>query len=365
MNLRLPTSEELWEAESFAKWYQTRRSNGLMDSSQAAFMDEERRQPTLAAAVAKLHHQLTLDDGTSQFASTVLIHAVIKRSWDVSQYLNGPLYTSESEEHSGSQQAPPATYLASVPSFPRWRNRACDSLDVLHWDALANSAKARGLEGPVFLQLHLARLLLLTPVKELLILTDLQSLDRSVIYLPHQLAWQRLSKATCERHISIWASQDRYKARLAVVHAGAVFWHVRRAVTPRGETTDLARGDTVQDRQQRHGGGSPLQGAHVEPDGANHLVGRASNASQRGLWSRMPQRYDIDRPVDDELVQHFVRKGQASVILKAEGVEDLCTAAGARQILLEAVTILRASNSIWPLSENYALTLEAQALAIT
>ena len=75
----------------------------------------------------------------------------------------------------------------------------------------------------------------------------------------------------------------------------------------------------------------------------------------------MPRVYNIDRPVDDEFVQYFVRNGESVVTLCAEAVDDLCTPAGGRQILVEGAAILRGS-SVWQISERYADVLEALVL---
>jgi hypothetical protein len=37
--------------------------------------------------------------------------------------------------------------------------------------------------------------------------------------------------ARARSHLFQWAIRDQFKARLAIVHAGAMFWHVRRYST--------------------------------------------------------------------------------------------------------------------------------------
>lgn len=70
----------------------------------------------------------------------------------------------------------------------------------------------------------------------------------------------------------------------------------------------------------------------------------------------MPKYMQLDRPMDDEIVQHFIRSGDLRLVL--EGVDDLYTEAGSSQILSDAVLILSEASSDWPISKTYALQLQ-------
>ena len=70
----------------------------------------------------------------------------------------------------------------------------------------------------------------------------------------------------------------------------------------------------------------------------------------------MPNFMQLDRPMDDELVQHFIRAGEG-MTLYLEGVEDLCSEQGSEQVLKEAILILNESKDIWSISENYTMCL--------
>lgn len=48
-------------------------------------------------------------------------------------------------------------------TLSKWRNSACDCLDLLHWSANSKAALLSGLESHTILHLHLSRLILLTP----------------------------------------------------------------------------------------------------------------------------------------------------------------------------------------------------------
>jgi hypothetical protein len=72
----------------------------------------------------------------------------------------------------------------------------------------------------------------------------------------------------------------------------------------------------------------------------------------------MPNQMQLDRPMDDELVQYFIQFG-GEMRLYLEGVEDLCSDQGPSEILQEAVAILRERPTIWTISESYATYLDA------
>lgn len=75
-------------------------------------------------------------------------------------------------------------------------------------------------EHTTVLHLHLARVVLLTPFQK-------------IAQLAFSIAGENHNHTTLDitairDHIHRWATQDQHKARLAMIHAGALFWHVRR-----------------------------------------------------------------------------------------------------------------------------------------
>jgi hypothetical protein len=292
-------------------------------------------------------------------------------------------------------------YLGAIPEYIKWRNYTCDCLDVLHWGALSLSAKAGGLESPVFLHLHLSRLLILVPIRELLehSYANVQG-DASSNLLPHNLYQPPRPGPRWWRTILTWAHQDRYKARLAVVHAGSVFWHVRRyasyslmepftvflaalvlwAFASASRNTDLERQHPgpiatcqTQREEQRiddmnqQASRSPPDLHRSNDDYAGSVVSLATSVSSSSLlqgtcfpsirYRRMPNMIQLDRPIDDELVQHFIRSGNR-MRLYLEGVDDLCSPEGPAQVLQEAISILLEQPLAWTISESYAKYLE-------
>lgn len=95
---------------------------------------------------------------------------------------------------------------------------------------------ASGMEHPTVLHLHLARVFL-APLGYIVRFAQLLSSTTSCSTLnsspnPNLLNEiisqnQRTHLRTLRTHIQKWATQDQHKARLAVIHAAALFWHVR------------------------------------------------------------------------------------------------------------------------------------------
>ena len=158
----------------------------------------------------------------SDFAKTILVHAIIHRTWDVARFYGDSLSfwvpTASSLENPPPHSVSRHRYLATIPQFSSWRNSACDCLDLLHWEALGMSAKAGGLESPVFLALHVARIVLLTPMKEL------EGLAQAIIHqprsnlLPHERLPVHLDFEECQEIVQIWAKRDRYPLRCHSAH---------------------------------------------------------------------------------------------------------------------------------------------------
>lgn len=349
------------------------------------FQEEERSRPSLQDALSNLWIESQLDLSPSPFTTEALILALIRRLWYAEQYLCDPLSIWPKPKDSCSNFNPQVRrttlYMGADPDFAKWRNATCDCLDILHWDALSVSAKAGGFESTAFLSLHLARLVLLTPVKALL--------DFSYEFAGKPPGWLLLHKQydinprgeKSNTFVQQWWFQDRYKGRLALIHAGATLWHVRRyasesymqpfaiylativlwaysvcarqylsqtaiAGTPERPGADLESMDITQ------------YGESLDQGPTDYNLSRQSTAAVRNSLqpdSRMPQQLQLDRPMDDEMVQYFIRHG--SLRLYLEGVPDLCEVQGPLQILTEGATILEQSAGTWTIAERYAQNL--------
>ena len=371
-----------------------------------ALLGEESTRATVAHATGSLWSHLATPAGTTQFSTVIMIYVLLRRKWDASQYLDESIMSappiSEAPLHARAQ------YLGAVPEYTKWRNYVCDCLDVLHWDALSLSARAGGRESPVSLHLHLSRLVILVPVRELLEYSFIHiRAGVSSNLLPHNVYQPPRPGQHWRRTLLTWAHQDRYKARLAVVHAGALFWHVRRYAScsfmePFGVFLAAlvlwafgSASGTV-DLERQHFGPAAAQTQNAEQHAPTPAPSRAdvnllvsaspasvlqhddhyrtgSEASPAALSSsssvqrtslpstqrrRMPNVVHLDRPLDDELVQHFIRSGDG-MRLCLEGVDDLCCGEGPFQVLREAIGILLEQPVVWSVSETYAEYLES------
>lgn len=392
LNLSVPCPEDLWAAKSWQIWHEGYKKTSDQAISPDIFLREEQERPAFQSTILKLYQNLTLIHTPSSLSGSVLIYALIQRTQEIAKYFDDPL---------GIMPGPDALlrpisnstvkcYLPAIPSFTKWRNGACDYLDVLHWESLAHSSRERGLEGPIFLKLHLARLLLLAPVRELLALTDhLTKYDSADRWLPHHLQPCRMSLLACQETLQIWITKDKFKARLAVLHAGGAFWHIRRYatdtfvqpftiflatlvlcnfgqlacstnVTPTVSEGELIHNVDILNTEQLLKTSSSRGGLSSQSPAS--LAASTKSPSVYSPCERIPRCLNIDRPVDDEFVQYFVRNGENSVKMSAEGVDDICSPRGARQILLEGAHLLRTSSHyIWPVSNGYATRLEMLA----
>ncbi|KAF5647807.1 transcription factor ZMS1 [Fusarium tjaetaba] len=369
--LRLPCREELWAAKSPQDWSTARLAD--RDADPTAFSAEEASRPTVPEVTLELWRDLKSQHSTNLFATIVIIHMLVHRRWNANEYLADALRDMPQGNQPNFIHAPERRYLGSVPEYIKWRNQCCDCLDVLHWEALSLSAKAEGLEDPVLLHLHLARLSLLVPVQDLLTFAAQNTLSGIVHMTPSSLYRHGTSSLGPRQTIKIWATQDRYKARLAVIHAGAVLWHVRRyssdsIVEPfslflaslvlwaYGQTSNIRKvyesactiaQSPLSDNEDSMSPSTTTQGSL-----GSHAIG--DNMSRR---RRMPRTMQLDRPMDDELVQYFIRSGE-DLRLPLEGVDDLCATKGPLQILQEVSSLLMEQHKPWGISETYARFLQ-------
>lgn len=224
-----------------------------------------------------------------------------------------------------------SVWLPGIPSYSKWRNSACDCLDILHWTANSTIAKAGGLEHPTILHLHVARLVLLAPFREIRSLATSLASNRSHWNKRHQtLEWQ---------YIWRWVKHDQYKARLSVIHAGLVLWHVRRY--SKSAFHEPAAAFLAVLILWAYGccntAGSP-----------NSSPGSDKNGVEGTQRSNVVH---FDRPCDDDLVQLFVREGHA-MRGNLLGVGDICTSEGPELILRVGCETISDLNS-WGVSKRY------------
>ena len=308
-----------------------------------------------------------------------------RRVWEVGRYHNHSLSdwvpTALSEPHHNIMSAR-ATRPRSTPVVSRWINGSCDCLDVLHWSASTTILQASGLEHPTVLHLHLSRLILLAPV------SDLQKLARARLRQKARndtdtYLFPTVRDDICPNYLLDWVVHDQSKARLTMIHAGSVFWFLRRyscgaviepfanyiatlviwaynwAITavkllkkPQSSSATYQSHRVNDARLPKRNGASyqdcnsiihPQQSTaendsslsyYDPPSLGTHVAGTLEQLG--GLETYFIQ---LDRPCDDELVQLFVRFGDQMTPYMAR-IGDIEREDSAGKILQEGIRLL-------------------------
>lgn len=272
-----------------------------------------------------------------EFSHILLVHALYHRMWEVGDYYRRPLsFWNPTAKKQSRESAIPSgfVWLPGISSYSKWRNSACDCLDIMHWEANSTIAKTPGLEHPTVLHLHAARLVLLTPFREIRSLATSMALG--------EIRWREHQRSIEWHYIWRWVKHDQYKARLAVIHAGATLWHVQRYSTNAFHEPMTAS----------------LAVLTLWAYGLCHRQ-MIEHSSPREESRTEPSFIRLDRPCDDELIQLFVREGQR-MQGSINGVDDISGLAGPERVLRVGCETL-ASLSSWGVSKRCIATLASLA----
>ncbi|KAH7309835.1 hypothetical protein B0I35DRAFT_379449 [Stachybotrys elegans] len=309
---------------------------------------------TVGRALEMLFMEKRLPPNLDEFGTSILIYAILRRTKEAFSHYRSAL---AAWTPNANVQSPPActfveeSWPPSLSILSRWRNSACDCLDILHWHANSIVSDAAGWEHPTIFHLHLSRLLLLSPTSHLQTLAQAAA-SPSVGGKPdHQRA------ASARRHILQWAIQDQYKARLSIIHAGALLWHVRRYsvgnfLEPFGiflATMATWAYSTAMQLSSRSRIAQPTSTTSPTPPlpmedqfFVSHSPAAAIGSDQRSDKQDeelAPEFLHLDRPCDDEMVQAYVRWGY-----KMSGhmsrVGDICSAGAPKRILEQGIQLL-------------------------
>lgn len=284
---------------------------------------------SLYDAVHILYIEKRLVSGIGEFSHILIIHALYHRMWEVGDYFRRPLsFWNPTAKKQSRETAIPSgsVWLPGIPSYSKWRNSACDCLDILHWTANSTISKT-GKEHSTVLHLHTARLFLLAPFREIRSLATALTND--------SLPWTKRYQSLEGQHIWRWMEHDQYKARLSVIHAGLTLWHIRRYSTNafHEPVATFVAVLTLWAYASCH--------AHA----SNESSPRSREESEV---------IHLDRPCDDELVQRFVRghimRGDVS------GVGDICAVEGPERLLRVGCEILSGLTS-WGISKEFVVVL--------
>ncbi|KAB8241519.1 hypothetical protein BDV35DRAFT_384851 [Aspergillus flavus] len=321
----LPSGESLWRASSADAWAR------LYEKTTG------REEVSLYNAVLTLYIEKKLVANIGEFGHILLIHALYHRMWEVGDYFRRPLsFWNPTAKKQPREAAIPSgsVWLPGIPSYSRWRNSACDCLDILHWAANSTIAKASGLEHPTVLHLHEARIILLVPFHEIKTLVTSLATEK--------VQWSARQQTIEWHYILRWIKHDQYKARLAVIHAGASLWHVRRY------STDAFHEPVAVFLAILTLWAYGMCHSQVFPDI------KSRGGPDENLPSE-PTFFHIDRPCDDELVQIFVRGGQG-MKGNVTGVGDICAPEGPERILQVGCETLAGLTS-WGISKRFIAIL--------
>ncbi|KAL2829968.1 fungal-specific transcription factor domain-containing protein [Aspergillus cavernicola] len=320
----LPCNEKIWSAGSSRIW------KGLREET------SEQEKVSLYDAVLTLYIEKKLVPEIGEFSHVLLIHALYHRMWEVGDYFRRPLsfWNPTAKKQSRKLAIPSGSvWLPGIPSYSKWRNSACDCLDILHWTANGTIAKANGREHPTILHLHTARIIILAPFREIRLLVNLLATQK--------VNWEDRQQVIEWHYVLRWIKHDQYKARLAVIHAGSVLYHVRKystnafhepVATYLAILTLWAYG---------------LCYKQASPDLTSNI------SSTRG--SVGPNVINLDQPCSDELVQSFVREGQAMKGMLIN-VGDICASHGPEQVLRAGCETLGSLHS-WGIAKEFMVTL--------
>jgi hypothetical protein len=346
-DLPLPCHETVWQA--------------AVSTQSEAQNNPFAKASSLLQALQGLYVEKRLPQETGEFARILVVHGLCHRLREVERYFSSPLSSWEptaTRQASADILPKEPIWLPAVSVYAKWQNSTCDALDVLHWQANATIGSASGLEHPTVLHLHLARIILLAPCGSIVRLARTLVQGREAGQVDSTRGDQKLVKR--------WAVQHQYKARLAVIHAGVLLWHVRRYSTDAfyeapsvalASLTLWAFGTLAERRttpkSSRIQSPAPISQHDVQ---APTTLGTGNN----GVDDEAPcEIILLDRPTDDELVQQFIRDGH-SMQAHLGGVGNLYARTGPRRVLVQGVKLI-SSLKRWGISTGWLQLLESLA----
>ncbi|EHK46851.1 hypothetical protein TRIATDRAFT_163221, partial [Trichoderma atroviride IMI 206040] len=343
--------ESLWQAQSHNDW------TGL-------FMKTE-RNPSLSEATNELFQAKSVRFNLGEFAHCIILHEVYNEIAKITTYHNRQLasWTPTSESRSLFPVSSPESLITGVQkltilghsihhsnAISDWRNAALDCVDVLHWAANAKIASLSGAEHPMVLHLHYSRIVLLVPRVALMTIAEsvlpVSGNNEASVRTSHS---QKAIEAA-EHLIREWTQRDSSKARLAVIHGGCVFWHIRRysratfydPLSVFYATLALWAYGFYTPKKKKLGCDRPE--SSTQPPLRQHV-----HSGDRDITF-----IRLDRPNDDEMVQLFVSSGQHSrMSALVSGVGDICGPEGPALVLKEGRAMLSAIPQTWIEGSHY------------
>lgn len=258
--------------------------------------------------------------------------------WEVGDYFRRPLsfWNPTAKKQSRDIAIPTGSvWLPGIPSYSKWRNSACDCLDILDWTARDTISQNAGLKSPTVLHLHAARVVLLAPFREIRSLATALTTGK--------LQWSQREEALEWQYIWRWIKHDQYKTRLSIVHAGTALWHVRRyssSAFHEPVTVFLA---------------VLILWAYASCHARHNQTSCPFDPASRLPPLPESSTIQLDRPRDDKLVQLFVREGH-SMRADLTGIGDICAHEAPDKILRVGSEIM-SSLTAWGISNRFVQIL--------
>jgi len=313
IDIVLPCHEDVWDQPGLIRQNQRRLTS-------ATFME--------ALEMIYVEKRLPVDLG--EFSMGLLVSAIYRHTRDVvaRDRIRLNSWTPTSTPQRRSDMPPPIQqeWSPTTRSSIKWRNSACDSLDVLHWPANSKVARHSGFEHHTILQLHLARLIILAPTSAIQRFVSGSASNEAALVD----AEDGHSFATARIQVLQWVIRDHCKARLCLVHCGALFWHVRRySCSSLFEPYAIYIATLI------------LWAFCV----CMHLPEAVEAIGSESDEEPEPSFLHLDRPLDDELVQTYVRMGHKMSAYIAN-VGSLEHEAAPVRIAKEGMSILAKSSGI-------------------
>lgn len=275
---------------------------------------------TLLQGLETLYIEKKLIPGTSEFGKLLLVYGICRRTKEVCQQSQSQLTAwspSARPEPRQDLQQKDETWPPSSELLSQWRNSACDCLDIIHWSANSKAVAAWGWEHSTILHLHLSRLFILTP------LAHIQTLATSWRF--HDVGIESdPGRTTKARELVLrWVIQDQFKARLSVVHAGCLLWHVRRYSTQAflepyaihvATLVLWAYSIALQLYNYHETALEPVSSVPTDISTGAQTVNHTSPTYESATASQIDPDtlatvVHLDRPLDDELIQLYIRWG--------------------------------------------------------
>jgi hypothetical protein len=283
---------------------------------------------TMSAALEMMYFEKKLPTDLGELSHVILINAIYRHTKDVLEREQTRLNTWTPTAL--KQQRPDArhcqnTYFPNTTIASQWRNSACDCLDLLHWLANGKVARSAGFEHHTVLHLHLARIIVLTPIKLI------QSYATQTANARHSSELREdQAPNTIRFQLLHWVIRDQCKTRLSIIHCSALYWHVRRYSC-----------DSILEPYAIYIATLVLW-AYSSCLNLPEVVGATNTSSEQDVD---PSFLHLDRPIDDELVQAFVREGNkmAAYISK---VGDIRNRSAPAKILKEGTALLAGSSQL-------------------